>query len=105
MSPKIALPSDFCTLQIGFGTGTAWYKEDPNAPFNRDLIEILKAAIKQGFRHIDGSDAYGTEEEIGVAIKESAVPREELFVTTKVLEGIHDVLAAIKTSLAKLQLS
>ncbi|KUJ20456.1 Aldo/keto reductase [Mollisia scopiformis] len=89
---------------IGFGTGTTWYKEDPNEPFNRDLVEILKTAIKHGFRHIDGSDAYGTEEEIGVAIKESGVPREELFVTTKVLEGIYDVPAAIKASLAKLQL-
>lgn len=91
-------------LQIGFGTGTAWCKEDPKEPFNRDLVEILKVAIKQGFYHIDGSDAYGTEEEIGVAIKESGVPREELFVTTKVLEGIYDVPAAIKSSLSKLQL-
>jgi diketogulonate reductase-like aldo/keto reductase len=90
--------------QIGFGTGTAWYKEDPNEPFNRDLVEILKKAIKHGFLHIDGSDAYGTEEEIGAAIKESGVPRQKLFVTTKVLEGIYDVPAAIKASLAKLQL-
>ena len=91
-------------LQIGFGTGTAWYKENPNDPLNRNLVEILKAAIKNGFYHIDGSDVYGTEEEIGVAIKESGVPREKLFVTTKVLEGIYDIPAAIKTSLAKLQL-
>jgi diketogulonate reductase-like aldo/keto reductase len=91
-------------LQIGFGTGTAWYKKDPNEPFDRDLVEILKAAIKQGFRHIDGSDAYGTEGEIGVAIKESGVPREELFVTTKVLDGIYDIPAAINSSLSKLQL-
>lgn len=91
-------------MQIGFGTGTAWFKEDPNEPFNRDLVEILKAAIKHGFRHIDGADAYGTEEEIGVAIKESGVPRDQLFVTTKVLDGINDIPTAIKASLAKLQL-
>ncbi|PVH79567.1 Aldo/keto reductase [Cadophora sp. DSE1049] len=102
--PTLQLQDGSTIPVIGFGTGTAWYKEDPNEPFNRNLVEILKAAIQQGFRHIDGSDAYGTEEEIGVAIKESGVPREELFVTTKVLEGINDVPATIKASLAKLQL-
>jgi diketogulonate reductase-like aldo/keto reductase len=91
-------------LQIGFGTGTAWFKEDPNEPFNRDLVDILKAAIKHGFRHIDGAEAYGTEEEIGVAIKESGVPRDQLFVTTKVLDGLNDIPTAVKASLAKLQL-
>jgi diketogulonate reductase-like aldo/keto reductase len=91
-------------LQLGFGTGTEWFKEDPKEPFNRDLVELLKAAIKHGLRHIDGSDAYRTEEEIGVAIKESGLPREELFITTKILEGIHDVPAAFKASLRRLQL-
>ncbi|KAH8587396.1 NADP-dependent oxidoreductase domain-containing protein [Bisporella sp. PMI_857] len=102
--PSLPLKDGSTIPFIGFGTGTAWYKEDPNEPFNRDLVELLKAAIKHGFRHIDGADAYGTEEEIGVAIKESGVPRDQLFVTTKVFEGYKDVPAAIKASLEKLQL-
>ncbi|TGO07389.1 hypothetical protein BTUL_0284g00030 [Botrytis tulipae] len=72
---------------IGFGTGTAWYQEDPEEPVNRDLVDVLKAAIERGFHHIDAPDAYGTEEEVGVAIKECDIPRKEIFVTTKVLEA------------------
>ncbi|KAG4437438.1 hypothetical protein IFR05_007079 [Cadophora sp. M221] len=101
--PTLRLQDGTAIPVVGFGTGTAWYKEDPNEPFNRGLVEILKATINRGFRHIDGSDAYGTEEEIGVAIKESEVSREEIFVTAKVLEGINDVPAAIKPALNQLE--
>ncbi|THV47034.1 hypothetical protein BGAL_0340g00040 [Botrytis galanthina] len=91
-------------VKIAFGTGTAWYKEDPEEPLNRDLVDILKAAIERGFRHIDASDAYGTEEEVGVAIKECGLPREEILVTTKVFEGVYDIPTSIQSSLTKLQL-
>lgn len=48
---------------------------------------------------------YKTETELGTAIQESGVPREKLFVTTKVdNNNIHDIPGAIKTSLKKLQL-
>ncbi len=46
---------------------------------------------------------YGTEEEVGVAIKEAGVPREKLFITNKVAQGIDDIPAAIDQSLKKLQ--
>ncbi|GMF78955.1 unnamed protein product [Aspergillus oryzae] len=48
---------------------------------------------------------YGTEAELGVAIKESGIPREELFVTTKVITNIADIPSAIDQSLRKLQLN
>ncbi|KAF7893367.1 uncharacterized protein EAF02_000905 [Botrytis sinoallii] len=76
---------------IGFGTGTAWYKENPEEPLNRDLFDVLKAAIERGFRNIDASDAYGTEEEVGVAVKECGIPREEIFVTMKVFGGFYEI--------------
>ena len=47
---------------------------------------------------------YGTEEELGVALKEVDVPREEFFITTKILSNIADPEEAIKTSLKKLQI-
>lgn len=48
---------------------------------------------------------YKTEGELGTAIKESGVPREKLFVTTKAaMTGNQDLQGAIKTSLSKLQL-
>jgi diketogulonate reductase-like aldo/keto reductase len=46
---------------------------------------------------------YGTEEEVGVAIKESGVPREKLFITNKVAQGIDDIETAIDQSLEKMQ--
>jgi diketogulonate reductase-like aldo/keto reductase len=45
--------------------------------------EIVLAALKKGYRHIDTAAAYGTEEEVGNAIKESGIARGEIFVTTK----------------------
>lgn len=41
------------------------------------------AALKAGYRHLDCAWAYGVNEEIGQAIKESGIPRSEIFVTTK----------------------
>ncbi|KAF7894707.1 uncharacterized protein EAF01_010157 [Botrytis porri] len=49
---------------MGFGIGTARYKEDPENPLTRDLFDILKATIERHFRHIDVSNAYGTEKEL-----------------------------------------
>ena len=52
-----------------------------------DLKECERAvldAIEVGYRLIDTAQAYGNEEAVGRAIKKSSVPREELFITTKV---------------------
>lgn len=40
-------------------------------------------ALKAGYRHFDTADGYKNEEEVGKAIRESGVPRKEIFVTTK----------------------
>lgn len=54
---------------------------------------------------MDCAEVYNTEEELGLAIKECGVERENLFVTTKVLPNIADIPKALDTSLQKLQLS
>ena len=46
---------------------------------------------------------YQTERELGVAMQESGVPREKLFITTKAFDGLDDVESALKASLKKLQ--
>ncbi|KAI1615524.1 ketoreductase, partial [Exophiala viscosa] len=89
---------------IGYGTGTAWYKNDENSPKDQGLIDAAKTAIKVGYYHLDGAEVYNTEEELGQAIKESKVPREKLYVTTKVITHIDDIPAAIDRSLKKLGL-
>lgn len=60
--------------------------------------------MKLGYHHLDGAEIYKTEEELGHAIQECGRPREELFVTTKVHNGIADIPAAIDASLKKLQI-
>jgi diketogulonate reductase-like aldo/keto reductase len=67
-------------------------------------VDSIKTATKLGYHHLDGAEVYQTEEELGLAIKESRVPREKLIVTTKVIINIADIPRAIDTSLKKLQL-
>ena len=90
-------------MQLAYGTGTAWYKAGAS-DINQELVESVKTAIKLGYHHLDGAEVYGTEPELGLAIKESGVPREKLFVVTKVYPNIHDIPNAIEQSLKKLQL-
>jgi diketogulonate reductase-like aldo/keto reductase len=101
--PSITLPSGSIPI-LGYGSGTAWFCNDTNAPINRDLVESTKAAIALGYLHLDTAEVYNTEKEIGLAIIESGVPREKFFVTSKVGKSIDDPYAAIKVSLDKLQL-
>ncbi|PYE82320.1 aldo/keto reductase [Pseudoroseicyclus aestuarii] len=61
--------------QIGFGT---WQRE------GQEAYACTLAALEAGYRHIDTAEGYGNEEEVGQAIKDSGVPRAEIFVTTKV---------------------
>lgn len=57
-----------------------------------------------GYHHLDTAEVYNTEPEVGIAIKESGILRERLFVTTKVMKNTSDISDAIDASLKKLQL-
>ncbi|KAL5328288.1 hypothetical protein ACEPPN_001786 [Leptodophora sp. 'Broadleaf-Isolate-01'] len=90
---------------LGYGLGTANYKADPNSPVDNELVKTVVLAIRTGYHHLDGAQVYGNETELGVAIKESGVPREKLYVTTKI-DGVNPIntLEAFETSLKKLGL-
>jgi alcohol dehydrogenase (NADP+) len=80
---------------IGFGT---W--QDKEAQTGA-VLEALKA----GYRHIDTARIYGTEPAVGDAIKQSGVPRKEIFITTKLWNNSHapeDVEPAMDASLKDL---
>ena len=94
-----------CRNRISFSrylAGTAWYK--PAGGIDRKTVEGVKTAIKLGYYHLDNAEAYNTEPEMGVAIKESKIERSKLFVTTKVIQTITDIPRALDESLKKLQL-
>lgn len=69
--------------------------------------EAVLHALKVGYRLIDTASMYGNEEEIGEAIKQSGLPREEIFITTKLWNSDHGydkTLAAFEESRKKLGL-
>ncbi|MFP5112503.1 aldo/keto reductase [Bacillaceae bacterium C204] len=72
-----------------------------------EVVQSVKAAIKNGYISIDTAAIYKNEEGVGQAIKESGIPREELFITTKLWnaeQGYESTLEAFETSLEKLGL-
>jgi len=69
-----------------------------------DCENSVLSVIKAGYRLIDTAEAYGNEEYIGNAIAKCGVPRDELFITTKVnFKSYENALAVVESSLAKLQ--
>ncbi|KAH7321179.1 aldo/keto reductase [Stachybotrys elegans] len=89
---------------FAYGLGTANKKND-GAPLDTDLIELTKKAIDIGYRHLDCAEGYGNEEELGAAVKASAVPREELFITTKIsATKKQSTFEAFDASLSRLKL-
>jgi 2,5-diketo-D-gluconate reductase B len=70
------------------------------------LQDVLVAALQRGFRHIDTAQMYQNEADVGVAIRASAVPRDAIFVTTKVWVGNYmrqRFMASVDESLRRLQ--
>lgn len=68
------------------------------------MIGLLKEAIQLGWRHIDCADAYGTEQEVGMAVRESGIARADFFITTKVQDNVRNIPEAIDASLHALGL-
>ena len=84
---------------IGFGT---WQAADGEV-----ATEAVKAALRAGYRHIDTAAIYRNEESVGRAIKESGIPREEIFVTTKLWNKCRSyelAYSAFERSISKLGL-
>ena len=84
-----------------FGLGT-W------ALRGQECIQAVTWAIEMGYRLIDTAALYGNEEEIGKAIEDSKIPRENLFITSKVWnsdQGYENTLKAFEKSLNRLKLS
>ncbi|KAH3915172.1 hypothetical protein HBH56_085330 [Parastagonospora nodorum] len=103
--PKLKLNDGNSIPMLGYGTGTAWSKKGEESKHDQAVIDGVKTAIKLGYTHLDGAEMYKTEPELGIAIKESGVARDKLFVTTKIDKGnMHDIEAALRASLGKLQL-
>jgi 2,5-diketo-D-gluconate reductase A len=96
ISPLLTLNDGHRIPQLGFGV----YKI-PDA----DAVSGVRTAPDAGYRHIDTAALYGNERGVGEAIATSGVPREDIFVTTKVWNDQHGydaTLRAFDESTAKL---
>ncbi|RHX79516.1 aldo/keto reductase [Leptospira yasudae] len=71
----------------------------------KECREAVLTALEAGYRHIDTAKIYGNEEDVGKAIRESGIPRKEIFITTKLWnadQGSDKTRKALETSLETL---
>ena len=96
--PTLTFNDGHTIPQLGFGV----YRVDPD-----QTERIVSDALEVGYRHIDTASLYGNEYGVGRAIEASGIPRDELFITTKLWnsdQGAQATLDAIDLSLEKLGL-
>jgi 2,5-diketo-D-gluconate reductase A len=78
--PGILLNDGRTIPQFGFGV----FQIDP-----ADTVEATLAALRAGYRHIDTAEMYGNEKEVGEAVRQSGLSREEVWVTSKLNNNAH----------------
>ncbi|WP_066460789.1 aldo/keto reductase [Sanguibacter suarezii] len=96
--PSITLNNDVRIPQVGFGT----FQIAPD-----ETQQAVESALEVGYRHIDTAAGYYNEAGVGAAIKAAGLPREDVFVTTKLRngdQGYESTLAAFEASRAALDL-
>ena len=96
--PSIPLRGGEEIPQLGFGV----FQVPP-----KDTAEVTTRALMAGYRHIDTAAAYRNEAAVGQAVKASALPREEVFITTKCFNddhGFEQAKRALRASLDRLEM-
>ena len=97
-APLIGLNDGSAIPSVGLGV----FKTPPKA-----TEQAVSAALEVGYRHIDTASAYGNEREVGRAVKKSGIPREEIFVVTKLWnadQGYDNTMRAFEKSAKRLGL-
>ena len=95
MKPRARVLADGSEMPL-LGLGV-W--QVPNGP---ECVDAVRWALELGYRHIDTAQAYGNEESVGRALRDSGVPREEVFITTKFFPAHTDPAAEAEQSLRRL---
>ena len=89
MNKTMTLTNGMTIPVLGYGT---WRNTDPE-----ECINGVKWALEHGYRHIDTAQMYGNEAEVGEGIRLSGVPREEIYLTTKLNNDNHGYENAKRT--------
>ncbi|MFF2384442.1 aldo/keto reductase [Streptomyces sp. NPDC058108] len=96
--PALTLNNAVRIPQLGFGT----FQIPPE-----ETRDTTLAALEAGYRHIDTAEMYGNEKEVGQAVRDSGLDRDEVFVTSKLNNGAHaydDALQAFDRTMEELGL-
>ncbi|MER7334883.1 MULTISPECIES: aldo/keto reductase [unclassified Micromonospora] len=96
--PSISLNDGNTIPQLGFGV----FQIEP-----KDTVAAVRKALEVGYRHIDTAEMYGNEAEVGQAVRESGLDRDEVFVTSKLSNAFHrpdDARRAFESTLAALKM-
>ena len=96
--PVLKLKDGHSIPQIGLGV---WKADDAQA------AEAVRVALQAGYRHVDTAAIYGNEAGVGEGVRTAGVPREAVFVTTKLwndAQGTDSVRKAFDASLKRLGL-
>ncbi|MCV7178169.1 aldo/keto reductase [Mycolicibacterium sphagni] len=105
--PTVSLNDGTLIPALGFGT-LAIQPDRKSTPANSaTTADIVGQALRAGYRHIDTAQAYGTEAGVGRAIAESGIPRDQLYVTSKLANANHgpdEVRRSFEATLADLSL-
>ena len=99
--PQLQLNNGTSMPQLGYGT---YMRKDTYGDIG-GITSAVKHALSVGYRHLDCASFYANEREVGIAIRESGVPRAELFVTGKVwnnCQGYERTRTSFEKSLADL---
>ncbi|HVT22981.1 MAG TPA: aldo/keto reductase [Mycobacteriales bacterium] len=94
--PRIQLNNGRAIPQFGFGV----FLVPPE-----DTVQAVTEALRLGYRHIDTAEMYGNEKEVGQAIAESGLHRDDIYITSKLNNGFHlpdDARRAFDETLAAL---
>src|SRR5690625_1361271 len=93
-NPDVRLSADVAMPMLGFGT---WQI------YGRESYEAVRTALEVGYRHVDTAALYENEAQVGQAVADSGLAREEVFITTKLLHSdAGRARAALEDSLAAL---
>ena len=84
-TPRVTLNDGAAIPQFGLGV----YHVPPD-----DTADLVRTALELGYRHVDTAQGYGNEAGVGQGLRDAGVPREDVWITTKLDDGAHGYDAA-----------
>ena len=107
MIPTITLNNGTPIPQLGFGTLKIPPDRAPTPENARKTADVVRLALQIGYRHLDTAQMYGNEMGVGLALAESGIARDEIYITTKLGNAKHrpdDVRHSFDQSMKRLDL-